>query len=205
MKYLSLMLVFLLAGCSAITEELEAYQQSNNAEAVERESYIPPTEEGHFHSYVERLARQLFDTANMIDVNRSVLVGTFLPVNTLKADINPDLQSLGIQLQESFSTLATQAGLRVVEFKSLSGVMITDNADLMLSRELDKLDSRIQAQYLLTGTYVEQENSLIVNAKLISVNDKTLVAAATDYLPLNSLYSHSKIKIKDGLLYRGEY
>jgi hypothetical protein len=44
-----------------------------------------------------------------------------------------------------------------------------------------------------------------VNVKLISVNDKALVAAATDYMPLNSMWSQSKVQMKNGQLIRGQY
>lgn len=193
-----------MTGCSAYEQGYASYQD-DKIDNTPREHYQPATEEGMLHKHIEKLARQLFDTANLVDTTQPVIVGTFLPANSLKPEEDSNLMAFGIQLQESFATLSAQAGLNVIEYKSLPGVMITDNADIMLSRNLTKLKSKIQAQYLLTGTYVQQENSLIVNAKLISVNDRSLVAAATDYLPLNSMYSHSKVRLKDGMLYRGQY
>lgn len=204
MKYASALLVLILTGCSSITDELNALK-GDNEQRVTDNRYMPRSHEGNLHSHVERLARQLFDTANVIDVTSTVAIGTFLPAKTLKLDSDSELSSISIQLQESFSTLVTQVGLTVIEYKSLPGVMVTENADIMLSRDVSKLGGGVSVQYLLTGNYIQQENSLIVNAKLINVLDKSLVAAATDYVPLNSLYSHEKIKVKDGMLYRGEY
>ena len=204
MKNIYLVLLLFLTGCSAINNELEAYKEPK-VEAQPRLAYIPASQEGSVHTYIEQLARQLFDTSNNIDIEQPVLVGTFLPAKTLAASMDPELQSLGIQLQESFATLSTQAGLTVIEFKSLPGVMITDNADVMLSRDKSKLNQPINAQYMITGNYVEQETSIVVNVKMINLSDKRLVAAATGYLPLDTLYSHNKVKMKDGLLYRGEY
>ncbi len=204
MKYISLLLLVLLSGCSGLPEEFQLYQEEDETAEL-RDNYQPESNEGMLHTYVEVLARQLFDTASAIDLNRPLVVGTFLPAKMLDDENSAELQALGIQLQESFSTLSTQAGLRVIEFKSLSGVMITENADVMLSRDLEKLDKSLNAQYLLTGNYIEQQNSLIVNVKLINVHDKSLASAATGYIPINTLYSHSKVKLKNGLLYRGEY
>lgn len=204
MKYVSLLISILLAGCSSISQELDALKGTPDKLSTNN-SYRPSTQEGNLHSHVERLARQLFDTANVIDVTSTVAVGTFLPARTLKVDDDSELNSIAIQLQESFSTLVTQVGLTVIEYKSLSGVMVTEQADIMLSRDVTKLDGGVSVQYLLTGSYVQQENSLIVNAKLINVLDKSLVAAATDYVPLNSLFSHEKIQMKEGMLYRGQY
>jgi TolB-like protein len=193
-----------LSGCSALEQEYAAYQDKK-LDNTPRESYQPASQEGKLHQYIENLARQLFDTANILDANQPIIVGTFLPANSLSSEQDASLKSFGLQLQESFTTLSTQAGLKVIEYKSLPGVVITEDADLMLSRDLTKLNKHVAAQYLLTGNYLQQENSLIVNVKLISVNDKSLVAAATDYLPLNSLFGHDKVRLKDGMLYRGEY
>lgn len=204
MKILVILLASLLAGCSAITNEVAAFQKSR-IEVIEREHYTPSSEEGQLHWHIERLARQLFDTSNAIDINRPVIVGTFLPAKSLKSESNQSIQPYGLQLQESFATFSTQAGLKVIEYKALSSVHVTDGADVMLSRDIEQLSQRVQAEYMLTGTYIQQENSLIVNVRLINILDKSLVAAATDYLPLNSVWSHSKVKLKDQQLYRGEY
>jgi hypothetical protein len=204
MKYASALLVLALTGCSSITDELNPLKSDKEQRVIDSR-YVPRSHEGNLHGHVERLARQLFDTANVIDVTSTVAIGTFLPAKTLKLDSDSELSSISIQLQESFSTLVTQVGLTVIEYKSLPGVMVTESADIMLSRDVSKLGGGVSVQYLLTGNYIQQENSLIVNAKLINVLDKSLVAAATDYVPLNSLYSHEKIQVKDGMLYRGEY
>lgn len=204
MKYLSLIILACLTGCSAYEQKFASYQDDKVGNSP-RDSYQPVTEEGMLHKHIEKLARQLFDTANLLDTSQPVIIGTFLPANSLTPEENPNLMAFGVQLQESFSTLSTQAGLNVIEYKSLPGVMITDSADIMLSRDLGKLNQKVQAQYLLTGNYIQQENSLIVNAKLISVNGQNLIAAATGYLPLNSMFSHNKVRLKDGMLYRGQY
>lgn len=204
MKYLYLAIVIFLSGCSAITQELEAYAKTD-IEPKPRDNYQPTSEEGQVHDYVESLARQLFDTSYGLDMSQSVIIGTFLPAGSLTPEMNHALKAYGIQLQESFSTLSMQAGLSVIEYKSLSGVMVTNEADVMLSRDKSKLNQKFNAQYLLTGNYIEQENSLVVNVKLIALSDKRLVGAATGYIPTNSFYSQNKVKLKNGHLYRGEY
>jgi len=115
------------------------------------------------------------------------------------------LMPYGIQIQESFATFATQAGLNIVEFKTLPRVKVTKMADIMMSRAVDELDPRINADYMITGTYMQQQSSLVVNVRLIRVFDKTIIAAATDYLPIDSMWSHSKVQMKNNQIYRGEY
>ncbi|MDC2891139.1 FlgO family outer membrane protein [Psychrosphaera sp. 1_MG-2023] len=198
----SLLLIWLLAACSSVSDPLLAGVKQVDEKP---KSYQPQSSEGSLHFHVERLARQLFDTANGFDVSRPMVVGTFLPAERYDNKNNAALVPYGIQIQESFATFATQAGLKVIEFKTLPAVKITNNADIMMSRDVNDLDSRVSADYMLTGSYTQQQNSLVVNVRLIRVFDKTIVAAATDYLPLNSMWSHNKVQIKDSRLYRGEY
>jgi TolB-like protein len=157
------------------------------------------------HDYAEQLARQLFDTSGYIDSSNGIVIGTILPADTLSPSDNLKLSHIGLQLQESFTTLATQAGLKVIEYKTLNNVELISNADLMLSRDVNKILDNVNAQYVLTGTYIPMENDIIVNVRLIESYSKTIVAAATATVPLGTLWDHNKVKIQNHGLYRGEY
>lgn len=204
MKYLFIILVTMLAGCTTISDEVASFQKKQ-IEVLERKGYEPETLEGTLHQSVERMARQLFDTSIGLDVHSPVVVGTFLPVSNLEHEKNSNLQRIGLQIQESFITLSTQAGLKVIEHRALPSIMMTPNSDVMLSRTQVMQDQKINAGYMLTGTYSIQQNSLMVNARLIRIEDKSLVAAATDYIATNSMWSHSKVQLNDNQIYRGEY
>ena len=204
MKYVCLLAPLLLFGCATINDKIEAYQKQIQPEHP-RLAYLPSSSEGSVHYHVEKLARQLFDTTNAFDVSRPMVVGTFLPADNLAGESNHSLMPYGIQIQESFATFAAQAGLNVVEFKTLPRVKVTKQADIMMSRSVEELDPRINADYMITGTYMQQQSSLVVNVRLIRVFDKTIIAAATDYLPIDSMWSHSKVQMKNNQLYRGEY
>ena len=159
----------------------------------------------NLHGYAEQLARQLFDTSGYIDSSNGIVIGTILPADTLSPSDNLKLSHIGLQLQESFTTLATQAGLKVIEYKTLNNVELVNNADLMLTRDVNKILNNVNAQYVLTGTYIPMENDIIVNVRLIESYNKTIVAAATATVPLSTLWDHNKVKIQNHGLYRGEY
>ena len=203
-RILCIVMVTLLSACAQLEDKLDAYKK-RQVEVIPRINYEPASTEGTLHFYVEQMARQLFDTTNAFDVSRPIIIGTFLPAGSLQTGDNHALLPYGIQMQESFATFATQAGLNIVEFKALANVKVSNDADIMMSREVKALDKTVKADYMLTGTYSQQQNSLIVNVRLIRVFDKTIIAAATDYLPLNSMWNHSKVQLKDNRLYRGEY
>lgn len=155
------------------------------------------------HHYAEQLVRQLLDTSDDIDLNRPVIVGSFLPAETLTPEKNSRLSGYSVQLQESVITLFTQAGLSVTEQKAQKMVTVTNTADIVMSRLSST--GKAHASYFLAGTYFEQEHNLVVNLKLIHIESKKVVAASTDYVPLDLFNSHQKIQIKNSQLYRGEY
>lgn len=204
MKYIITLMIFALVGCTSVSDEISAYQKMQ-IEVFEREAYTPETSRKNIHQYIEVLARQLFDTANIIDPNIPLMVGTFLPSTTLKPGLNMDLNQIGLQLQESFTTLSTQAGLNVIDFKVTGNIEVNPLADTMISRDKDSLKTNLKVGYMLTGTYSIQQNEIVINARLIDITDNSIVAAATDEVPTNMMWSHSKVNMKNNQIYRGEY
>lgn len=182
--------------------------------AVSSESVIPKQQvnnssENLIHQHVTRLANTLFSSAKNIKLNQSVAVGTFLPVSLTNEKSKLEQRNIGLQIQESFITLGSQAGLNIIEYKTMSSIIIQQDSDVMLSRNTQNLHEKINAKYFLTGTYSEQENSLVVNARLIELSSQNVVAAATDYIPTVSLRSKQdllqgkqKITMKNNMLYR---
>ncbi|GAB2996912.1 FlgO family outer membrane protein [Psychrosphaera aestuarii] len=202
MKLLLLIMVISLAGCTTI-ERLAELQNPPVEKGYEQ--YEPSRQGQSFHYHVEQLARQLLNTTNQFNVSQPILVGTFLPSDTLSMETNRSIAPFGIQIQESLVTFLTQAGLKVTEFKVQTQADIAPTADIFMSRNVNSLEKNVTADYLLVGHYIQQENELIVNARLIDLSDKTVVAAATDYIPMNTMWSHEKVKLKNEQLYRGEY
>lgn len=197
-----LTLILTLIGCSTLNGVLST---SDVTADVQVEKY---TTKNNIHSYVERLTQQLFVTSTDINLDKSVAVSTFIPVEEMGSqNINNNLpnNSLGYQIQESFVTLVTQAGMKVTEFKTSKAIKIQNNRDLMLTRNVDELNVNISADYFLTGNYLVQEHNLVINARLIDVKNQQVIAAATDFIPSDIMWTQPKSIIKDGMLYRGKY
>jgi len=198
MRYLiSLSVLILSLGCSITSDKDET--TSN------RPTNKPELSNNTIHFHVAQLAKQMFDTALFIDTNKSISVGTFLPTKSLGTGLVSSESLLGHQLQESFITLAAQAGLKVLEYKSMNQIMLKDEKDIMLSRTVSNLSQKFDTDYYLTGTFIKEESNYIVNARIINVNSKAVIAAATDFIPVNSMWSDSKVMIKNQHIYRKGY
>jgi TolB-like protein len=157
------------------------------------------------HGHVENLARQLLSTSQLMDPNKTVAVGTILPTMNTGGETLPSHLALGLQIQESLMTFATQAGLKVIEYKTMQNIKISPQADKMLSRQVDELNPTIAADYFLTGTYTLQENSTMVNIRLIQIPENIVLAAATDYVPNDAMWSQSKVSLRHNQIYRNAY
>lgn len=182
--------LFMLAGCAnkaALSAQSNADQQDN------------------LHLHVERMIRQMFDTAGRIHPGSPLAIGTILPAQLEGGKSLPEHRALSLQIQESLVTFATQAGLSVIEFKTLPAVHIESGRDLMLSRDVEALSEQVDLQYLLTGTYSQQQHSLMVNLRLIELPAKRVVAAATDYLPNDVAWPQGKVVNRNNMIYRGQY
>lgn len=137
----------------------------------------------NFQLYVSEFAKQLFFRSDSFSNQDLVAVGSFLPVSDLNGDQVPVSSTFGLQLQESLMTLATQQGMGVIEYKTARDLNLGSRFDVMLSRDLEKLNDQFEVDYFLTGTYIIQSGGYLVNARLIEVKTRAVVAAATDFIP----------------------
>jgi TolB-like protein len=200
MRTLCLMIltVTLISGC-AITDLMD---ESEDIVDVTGLNMHPSN---ILHRHVEKLVRQLLSTSQLIDKTNTVAVGTILPTIHSNGESLPSHLALGLQIQESLMTFATQAGLKVIEYKTMPNIKISKQSDKMLSRQVNELNPTISADYFLTGTYTLQESSTIVNIRLIQIPENIVLAAATDYVPNDVMWSTSKVTLKNNQIYRNGY
>lgn len=205
-KYVNIMrnlcLVFLvsafISGCSVANWQNNTNQKTPPVAVQQHKS-------NSLHAHVEKLARQLFSTSQTFDSTQNLAVGTILPSMPSSGEQLPEHAAIGLQIQESLMTFATQAGLKVIEYKTMPAIKIGESADTMLSRNVNDLTTDITADYFLTGTYTLQESNIIVNIRLIQVPQNIVLAAATDYVPNDAMWSQSKVTLKNNQIYRNAY
>jgi hypothetical protein len=156
---------------------------------------------------VTSITQQLAHNVHFNVAGKRIISTTFVWSDTLTTSTkNQDMGHLGTLLQESISTNLTKAGANVIETKSANALYLTPTSELILSRVGEKIASNTMADYVLTGVMTPSEYGTIVNAKLINLHDKQVVAAARQVIaPLDSTNhpQHSSI-VKDGLLYRDD-
>jgi hypothetical protein len=210
---LTIILLFHLSACSLIPTP---------PEPEVRMSYTPSLSEQGLHFYAQRIVKQLTSamhvknlsysanssqSGNLPAIAGAIAVGTFLPSTHLDAIrlTETDEQQVGLQVQDSLQVLMVQKGFKVIEFKATKNILVRNNQDKMLTRELNDIKTNISIEYYLTGTILRQEDAYMINAKLINTKTQQVIAGATDYIPANVFWSDEKVLIKRGQLYRSDY
>ncbi len=192
----TLLFTGLLTGCQTGAGDQERRAQ---AEQV-RQSPLGNVE---YYTYV--LANELFDGLQPEGQARYAVVG-FVPADTMRfngSDQHP-LMLLGHQLEQGLITEATKRGFTTQEFKVTNDILIGADNDRVLSREIDQLAGVGRIDYYITGTLVYQQSGAMVNARIINVTNKEVVAAATRFFPGGLFWDNEQVTSRNGRLYRTE-
>lgn len=197
--------VAILSGCSTAPNDEATMAAVANIQTVRKA--VPDALPNSVHYYTQRIANQLFRSRLALKPNAGIAVGTFTQIDSLLLNDTPNhpLRLLGLQLEEGLMTASIAQGLKVIEFKTRANLTIKSDQDLMLSRDVSKLRGSANIKYFLTGTLTEQENGVVVNARIINIENNQVLAAATDYVPIDTLWSSSKVKLQQNSIYRTGY
>ena len=76
-------------------------------------------------------------------------------------------------------------GAKVVDFKVTDYVRVTENGDFALSRDFTELTASQPIKYVVTGTLTKHKLGVLVNARLVQINNKRVISAARSFIPAN--------------------
>lgn len=159
---------------------------------------------GDIELYTHALAQNLFQ---QLVPNQQVrfAVATFVPVTGLTFDTQQQhpLMLLGHQLEQGMMTEVVKHGFIPQDFKATNDIIIGKDAERVFSRDVEQLHLHHHSiDYYLSGTLVEQQGGYIVNARVIDVKSKDVVAAATQFFPSDLLWPKEQLTTRNGLLIR---
>lgn len=186
-------LILCLAGMTACSQ-LAPRQETAEVEAKPR---LEPV-----LFYTERLAEQLFTGLPPLPQGRVTAV-TFTDSETLRPDAaNVRMRHLGLQLQESMLTVASQLGYDVSEFRAGLGIQLHAHHDALLTRDASQLAADQSIRYVITGTLSQHEDFTIVNARLVDTESNRVIAAAADQIPSAVIGSAEQVQLRQQMIYR---
>lgn len=179
----------------------------SSAVPVAKSRNQPALSQYPLHYYTQQLADNLFaqlpKQQGIYYVAPQIAVASFLPVNTLSlSDVDAGEKQLANQLSESMLAHARQHGLKVYDYHLRQQLLLGGDHEQALSRQLKDIENNSDADTLLVGTYSAMEDGYLVNARLIRLVDKQVLAAASGYVPHNVLWSQQQVGKRGDKLYR---
>ncbi|MDT0593954.1 FlgO family outer membrane protein [Glaciecola petra] len=189
-----LVLLFGMSGCANIIPNLYTKSETPHVQNL-----------GNVEFHTHRLAQELF-TGFTADRQYRYAVAGFVPVTSMQLDMTQQgpLMLLGQQLEQGLMTEAVKYGLVTQDFKASNSIIMSESYDRALSRDLSHLSQLQNIDYYITGTITPQQNGAIVNARVINVRNKDVVAAATGYFPGDLFWETEQVVMRNGQLYRTE-
>ena len=133
----------------------------------------------HVGDYVQNLTQDL--VSNMDYVSQKTPIGV-----THFALLDSNLQQtnlLGRQMAESFMHEFHKFRIPVIDFKTTDYIRVTDHGDFVLTRDYLELDNAASIQYVLTGTMAKHQGGYFINARLIGMQSRAIVASAQTLIP----------------------
>ena len=158
--------------------------------------------------HTARLAKELFESfmyAEQQNQQYRFAVATFVPVESMRADsknLGP-LRLLGHQLEQGMMTELAARGYVAQDYKATNSLIIDASSDRVFSRSIDELSKyHRDVDFYLSGTLTEAEQGVIVNARIIHVDSKDVLAAATRFIPDTVLWGAEQVTTRGGMIYR---
>ncbi|MGL1957821.1 MAG: FlgO family outer membrane protein [Colwellia sp.] len=192
-------LVLLLGACSSVSHE-PIEHKNHYQHYVNRSQFI--------QNYVDAMADSLIVNDHYDRIKRGrVAIGTIGMIDTLKLseDNTHPLNLLGLKLQDGLITSFLNRGYKVVEYRRAKNIIIRDNQDLMLTREIEYLQQDQNLSYFLTGTIAYQENGASVSLRIIDIENDQVSAATTKFIPIDVFWDRRQVTSYDGMIYRNSH
>lgn len=197
-KWLIPLMIPTLLSCSSAVKEDNFYKtmQVNKSEI---DSYNLPKHA--INDVVKGLAYQMLESSAFVNAKTPVAVASFVNLTDLEST-----NWLGNQIAENFVHELQRHGLVVIDYKTTGHIRVTKEGDYVFSRDWKELPERQIIDYVVAGTMMEQENGVLVNARMIGIQSRVVVATAQSFIPkwvLGEEKSHSEnVKMKDGMIIR---
>lgn len=186
--------VFFMAGCAS---NLSEFSLINNSDEE-----VSPFQHGRFIDkatqstgrdlgiYTRNIITEM--TSNMVMTNENGIIAVTHFTNA-SSDYN-STGDLGFALGESFLRELHQFGFRTLDYKVSDAIRVTMEGDFALTRDFMELKNEVPAEYVLVGTIIEQQQGFVVNARIVELSTKSILATGKSFIPrsaVNMLVTYS--------------
>ena len=200
-----LLSAFLLASCATPTQRVitETVSERNlDATAYELPSQLAVEASPVLtvNEYARALVHELMSNHSAVEDKGMVGVTDFAYVDT-PLDQGSVLSN---HLSEAIMYDLHKFGVAVLDYKVTDYIRVTPSGDFALSRDFNELSDELPIRYVVTGTMTAHKNGVLLNARLIRIDNKQVISAARTFMPeavVRAVIGQNgtdKLKIKQG-------
>lgn len=158
-----------------------------SASAGQRSTHMPVVHYIDNHSYDAGVVNQLVSAlSDQLTQNRdfSDLQGPIAITSIVSMDNVEKTSRLGNIVSESLIHEMQVRGYKVIDYKTMDEIEVGKEGDFIFSRVVEKLRSKHNVDYVLSGTCVHFREGIAINARIIDL--KTHVVVSTGQIFINS-------------------
>ncbi|HIF9161679.1 TPA: FlgO family outer membrane protein [Photobacterium damselae] len=153
--------------------------------------------------FIQGMADQLVQSNQYLTAQTPVAVTSFVDLQSMS-----ETNWLGNAVTESFMYQLQHRGFTVVDYKITGSIKVTQAGDFTISRDWRELAPQQSVDYVLTGTMLRQSGGVMINARIVGMRSRVVIASAQGFLPADrigrDLDFMNKIQMRNGVLIRND-
>ena len=158
-------------------------QRQNNASmAIPPQNAATQTQDLPKHNinyYVRGLMQDLVANLQYVNSTTPVAVVSFVMLDSDYSQAN----LLGNQIAESLMHEIHKFGIPVIDFKTTDYIRVTETGDFAFTRDYEEVNPSMPARYIVGGTMVKHQGGYLINARIVGIESKAVVASAQSFIP----------------------
>lgn len=162
-----------------LRDQQTSYTSNRIANAKLQQRYQASHHHAQLNHYVQAMMHDLIAVMDPKFANAVFAVTSFVYLD----GAYDDTDLLGNQLAESFMHEVHQFGLMLIDFKTTDFIRVTPAGDFAFSRDFLELREEQPIEYVLGGTLVRHQSGVMVNARLVGIDSKRILASAQGFIP----------------------
>jgi TolB-like protein len=182
-----------MSGCAVVSDYLKDSLKNNAQENLpsvvnDTNGFILdlPIEDDltafHTHKkvndYTSRLAHDLVKNINPKDLNTPVAVASFVHFDNLKSS-----SKLGNLISESLMGQLQNQAIQTVDIHMMDAIQTTDKGAFVFNRQIADYFQSQSIDYVLSGTMVQDQHGLTINARIVQFGNRQIISSATTLIP----------------------
>ncbi len=155
------------------------FQVKRNTEEKKVDAFEGNEITNNINFYMRGLMQDLVSNLQYVNNTTPIAVTSF---SFLDSDLE-QTSLLGNQIAESLMHEIHKVGIPVLDFKVADSLRVTQQGDFISSRDFNELNANIPIRYIVTGNLVKHQGGYLVNARVVGLSSKAVVASAQSFIP----------------------